>query len=308
MPSKPPSDDETTADEVAAVDQTDADDVIEVDDAAVDDAVEDGGSVDTDDAEADDDDVDSDDGEVVVKERKPAATGGKSGSAKASTGKAGSSSKVSSSADSSSKDSAPGGRQITLSVRTLVLGLVGALVAFGLIFGVVDNIRVRGQLNDLRDQNANNAKAEQVAGEYAVRAATLDYKDLTPWAANLKKGVSGELSKQFDVAVPAMQQILTPIRMSTTATLVSSKTTDVAGDIYRVTAVVDVTTKSLQTPDGASSLAAYVLTLNKADNWMITAVGDQATPGAPRLPGMPQGGQQQQQTTAPKQPAPAPGG
>ena len=33
VPSKPPSDDETTADEVAAVDQTDADDVIEVDDA-----------------------------------------------------------------------------------------------------------------------------------------------------------------------------------------------------------------------------------------------------------------------------------
>ena len=129
MPSKPPSDDETTADEVAAVDQTDADDVIEVDDAAVDDAVEDGGSVDTDDAEADDDDVDSDDGEVVVKERKPAATGGKSGSAKASTGKAGSSSKVSSSADSSSKDSAPGGRQITLSVRTLVLGLVAYLAS-----------------------------------------------------------------------------------------------------------------------------------------------------------------------------------
>ena len=61
-------------------------------------------------------------------------------------------------------------------MRTLVLGLIGALVAFGLIFGVVDNIRVRGQLNDLRDQNANNAKAEQVAGEYAVRAATLDYK------------------------------------------------------------------------------------------------------------------------------------
>jgi Mce-associated membrane protein len=308
VPTKPPNDDETTADEVAAVDQTDADDVIEVDDAAVDDAVEDGGSVDTDDTDADDDVVDSDDGEVVVKERKRAATGGKSGSAKASSGKAGSSSKVSSSStDSSSKDSAPGGRQITLSVRTLVLGLVGALVAFGLAFGVVDNIRVRGQLNDLRDQNANNAKAEQVAGEYAVRAATLDYKDLTPWAANLKKGVSGELSKQFDVAVPAMQQILTPIRMSTTATLVSSKTTDVAGDIYRVTAVVDVTTKSLQTPDGASSLAAYVLTLNKADNWMITAVGDQATPGAPRLPGMPQSGQQQQ-NTAPKQPTPAPGG
>ena len=58
---------------------------------------------------------------------------------------------------------------------------------------------------------------QPLAGEYAVRAATLDYKDLTPWAANLKKGVSGELSKQFDVAVPAMQQILTPIRMSTTA-------------------------------------------------------------------------------------------
>lgn len=241
----------------------------------------------------------ADDGEVVVKARKrPAASSvdgrpdapGASGSA--SAGKA-----------------AP--RQITLSVRTLLIGLVGLLVASGLIFGVVDNFRVRGQLNDIRSQQSNNAKAEQVAGEYAVRAATLDYKDLTPWAANLKKGVSPQLSKQFDVAVPAMQQILTPVRMSTTATLVSAKTTDVAGDIYRVTAVVEVTTKSLQTPDGASSLAAYVLTLNKADNWLITAVGDQASPGSPKLPGMPQQGQSGDQPTQPAQPTapnPAPGG
>ncbi|GAB11789.1 hypothetical protein GOARA_088_00530 [Gordonia araii NBRC 100433] len=212
-------------------------------------------------------------------------------------------------ASSESADTGGSPKQITLSVRALVLGLVGLLVGAGLLFGIVDNLRVRNQLGDLRDRQANEAKAEEIAGDYAVKAATLDYNDLTPWAANLKKGVSPQLAKQFDVAVPAMTQILTPVRMKTTANLVSSTTTDVSGDVYKVTAVVDVNTTSLQTPNGASALAAYVLTLNKADNWMITAVGDQATPGGtPRLPGMPnQPQQQQQQQAPPTQPAP-PGG
>jgi len=203
-----------------------------------------------------------------------------------------------------------GAKQITLSVRTLVLAVVGLLVGAGLLFGVVDNLRVRHQLNDLRAEKANAAKAEQVASDYAVKAATLDYKDLTPWAANLKKGVSPELAKQFEVAVPAMSQILTPVRMSTTATLVSATTTSVAGDVFCVTAVVEVNTTSLQTPNGATSLAAYVLTLNKAADWQITAVGDQAVPGgAPRLPGMPgQAGQPGQPGQPAPAPVPAPGG
>ncbi len=298
VPTKRPDDDEPTTAEQLEAASASTDEPLEISDAD-DSSMDDAADVDAaaDDAAAED--VEDRD-EVVVKERNRRPAGAASAAAKR--------------AGRASTEAGSGGRvgaevprrQVTLSVRTLVLGAVGLLVAAGLLFGVVDNLRVRSQLTELRDQNANHAKAEQVAGEYAVRAATLDYKDLTPWASNLKKGVSPQLSKQFDVAVPAMQQILTPIRMSTTATLVSAATTDVAGDVYRVTAVVDVTTKSLQSPDGATSLAAYVLTLNKADDWMITAVGDQAAPGSPRLPGLPQRGGQE--TTTPNQPRPAPGG
>ncbi|QKT08353.1 hypothetical protein HUN08_14965 [Gordonia sp. X0973] len=202
-------------------------------------------------------------------------------------------------------------RQITLSVRTLVYSLVGALVLAGLLFGVVDNLRVRHKLNTLQTQQANNATAERIAGEYAVRAATLDYKDLTPWAANLKKGVSPQLSKQFDVAVSAMQQIFTPLRLTMKATNITSQTTKSSGDLYNVVAVVQIDTTSVQAPNGATTLAAYTVTMNKAENWMITAVGDPSGSGLPGMPKQqqnPQAPQQAPPTTTAPAPAPAPGG
>ncbi|MFT3900980.1 MAG: hypothetical protein QM728_12155 [Gordonia sp. (in: high G+C Gram-positive bacteria)] len=260
----------------------------------------------------DDDSTSDEKGVVEVKKRtstasKSSAKSSKAGPKKAAAKKAGPKPSATKkpaqqqAEPASSTDAGP--RQITLSVRTLVFGVLGTLAVIGLLFGVVDNLRVRSQLHKVESQRDNSAKAEQVSGDYAVRAATLNYKDLTPWAANLKKGVSPELAKQFDVAVPAMQQVLTPVRMTATAKLVSAKTTDIAGDIYKVTAVVEVDSTSLQAPNGATSLAAYVLTLNKAQNWMITAVGDQAAPGSPKLPGLP--GAQSGRTTSPRSTAPS---
>ena len=62
------------------------------------------------------------------------------------------------------------------------------------------------------DQNANNAKAEQVAGEYARAGRHTRLQGTHAVGGQPEEAASGELSKKSDVAVPAMQQILTPIR------------------------------------------------------------------------------------------------
>ncbi|MEP9393665.1 hypothetical protein ABLE94_15605 [Gordonia sp. VNK1] len=215
--------------------------------------------------------------------------------------------------------------QVTLSTRTLV---VSALVIFQtllliaatavMIVFIVRDTAARNELGDMASAAADNAKAQEVAGTYAVAAATLDYQDLTPWIAAMKKGVSPELQRKYDVVGQTMEQIITPLRMKTTAELVLAKTTEHAGDMFKVDAVVNVTTSTVQNPSGGTAVAVYTITLDRSQNWLITQVGDPTQSIAGNLGSAAAGGGQQGQpsagatptptTSALPAPTPAPGG
>lgn len=163
---------------------------------------------------------------------------------------------------------------VTLSMRSLLIGgLITALIAALVVF-VIRDVSARSDLRSLETDQADRATAERIAGEYAVDAATLDYEDLTPWVSAMREGVSPELSRKYEVIGQAMEQILTPLRMKTTAELVTANTEDVAGDVYRVVAVVNVNTTTVQNPAGGSTVAVYTLVLDRAQDWLITDVGD----------------------------------
>ncbi|GAB20379.1 hypothetical protein GOEFS_115_00190 [Gordonia effusa NBRC 100432] len=165
-------------------------------------------------------------------------------------------------------------RQVSLSIRSIVVTAVIVLLVAALGLFVYRDLSARDDLNDLRASVADREHAEDVAGQYAVNAATLDYRDLTPWIANMKKGVSPDLQKQYDLIGQTMEQVLTPLRMQTSANLIVAKTVNVAKDVFRVQAVVDVNTKTIQTPNGGNTTATYTLTLDRSKDWMITSVGD----------------------------------
>lgn len=167
-----------------------------------------------------------------------------------------------------------GARQLSVSIRSLsTVLLVVALVAALAVF-VYRDLSGSAELDELRTAAADQEKAEDVAGRYAVAAATLDFKDLTPWIAAMKEGVSPDLQKKYDVIGQAMEQIITPLRMQTTAELVVADTQESNGDLFRVDAVVNVNTKSVQTPDGGNTVAVYTIALDRSKDWMITEVGD----------------------------------
>jgi len=202
-------------------------------------------------------------------------------------------------------------RSVTIPVDKLGWGAAAVIVILALIAGLVvfavRDMNARDDLSSLRADLANRAKAEDVAGKYAVNAATLDYHDLTPWLAALKQGVSPELVKKYEVVGPSLQQVLNLLQVQTTATLVVAKTVSVADNIFNVQVVVDTATKNTQMPQGNSSNVVYSITLDKRQNWLITQVGDPTNMVNSTLPGLGQTGQPQtgQQPGAPA-PAPAP--
>lgn len=164
-------------------------------------------------------------------------------------------------------------RSVSVSVRGLALGalavvLVGAVVALGWLY-----IDARHQLDAQKTQVAGDAHAEKVALDYAVNAATMDFKDLQAWHVKLVAGTSPELNKKLTDAGTSMEQVLAPLQWSSTAQPLVAKVRSNTGGVYVVDSFVSVQTKTVQASEALQSTATYSTTIDSNNNWQITDVG-----------------------------------
>lgn len=165
------------------------------------------------------------------------------------------------------------GRRVSISVRTLAAGavIVGLVVALGVLGWLYFGAKTR--LADQARQAADSSHAEQIALDYAVNAAIMDYKDLGPWKQNLVKGTTPELTDKLTKAATAMDQILLPLQWSSTAHPLAAKVRSDDNGVYVVDAFVGVMTKNVQASDSLQSTATYSITIDSNNAWRITDVG-----------------------------------
>lgn len=169
--------------------------------------------------------------------------------------------------------SAPPARQVSVSLRTLAVGgLIAVLVVAVGVLGWL-YLDARRELDAHARQAADDRRAEQVATDYAVAAAQMDYRDLGGWKNRLVAGTAPELAARLGEAADSMEQILAPLRWQSTAKPVAAIVRSRTGGMYVVDAFVSVLTKTTQAPEGLQSTATYSLTLDANNNWQITDVG-----------------------------------
>ncbi|AKP57200.1 hypothetical protein [Mycobacteroides abscessus] len=175
--------------------------------------------------------------------------------------------------EDSERDSAKARRQMTFSLRTVVVAAVICLLAVAV--GVLGWLYAdaRGQLDTATRQAGDSVQAEGIAADYAVHAAEMDYQDFNAWKVKLVKGTSPELKEKLGKAADSMEQVLTPMQWKSTAKPLATKTRSNAGGVYVVDSFVSVLTKTMQTPDGLQSTATYSITIDSNNNWQITDVG-----------------------------------
>lgn len=172
----------------------------------------------------------------------------------------------------------PGKGTVAVRVSTLIGGAAIAVLAIiALVLGVLLG-SARSDLSDLKAQDADNAKAEQIALDYAVGSATLNYQDVNAWVAKLKAGTSPELSAKFDATGAKLEQIIIPLKWTSAATPITAKVMSHEGEVYQVAAFVDVSTTNAQNPDGLRNTVTYNITVDAGKDWKITDVG--STDGA----------------------------
>lgn len=165
------------------------------------------------------------------------------------------------------------GRSISLSVRSLVIAGVIAILAGAAITMACLYIGARGQLSAQASESANDARAEKMALDYSVNAATMDAKDLQAWKVKLVAGTSPELNHKLSEAANSMEQVLVPLEWSSTAQPLVAKVRSRSGGLFVVDCFVSVQTKTVQAPEPLQSTATYSLTIDSNNNWLITDVG-----------------------------------
>jgi Mce-associated membrane protein len=165
------------------------------------------------------------------------------------------------------------GRRVSISVRTLAAGavVIGLVLALGVLGWLYFGAKTR--LADQDRQATDSSHAEQIALDYAVNAAIMDYKDLGPWKQNLVKGTTPELTDKLTKAATAMDQILLPLQWSSTAHPLAAKVRSDDNGVYVVDAFVGVMTKNVQAADSLQSTATYSITVDSNNAWRITDVG-----------------------------------
>ncbi|MFC4377199.1 hypothetical protein ACFO5K_24240 [Nocardia halotolerans] len=172
----------------------------------------------------------------------------------------------------------PGKATVAISVSSLVGGAaIVVLAVVAIVLGVLYG-SARSEVSDMRATAEDDAKAAQVALDYSVGSATLNYQDVDAWVANLKQGTSAELATKFEATGDKLEQIIVPLKWTSDATPITAKVMSRDGDVYQVAAFVDVSTTNAQNPDGLRNTVTYNITVDGGQDWKITDVG--STDGA----------------------------
>ena len=165
------------------------------------------------------------------------------------------------------------GRRFSVSLRALVVALVVSLLVVAVAVLAWLYIGARTTSAAQERAAAAHSHAEEIATDYAVNAAEMDYQDFNAWKVKLVNGTSPELKDKLTKAADSMQQILGPLQWKSSARPLAAKVRSEAGGIYTVDAFVSVLTKTIQAPAGLQSTATYSITLDSKNNWQITDVG-----------------------------------
>ncbi|CAJ1500496.1 hypothetical protein [[Mycobacterium] burgundiense] len=164
-------------------------------------------------------------------------------------------------------------RSINIGVRSLVTGAVVALLLAAVATLAWLYIGAQHQLDAQASRSADSARAEKIALDYAVNAATMNYKDLKPWKVALVAGTSPELNGKLTEAATSMEQIMVPLEWASTAEPLVAKVRSNADGIYVVDCFVSVQTKTVQASEALQSTATYSVTIDSNSAWQITDVG-----------------------------------
>ncbi|MBJ8342004.1 hypothetical protein JGU71_24250 [Antrihabitans sp. YC3-6] len=164
-------------------------------------------------------------------------------------------------------------RTVSFSWSTLAWGAATAALVVAVVVLAVIAISSRRDIAQRDSAAADANRAEQVATDYAVGAATVRFDDFDAWVGRLKTNTAPALADKFAATAPKLQEILTPLKWTSTATPIAAKVISESGGTRQVDVFLDVNSTNAQNPDGAQTTVTYTITIDQDSDWQVTDVG-----------------------------------
>ncbi|MFD7842614.1 hypothetical protein ACFV4K_06725 [Nocardia sp. NPDC059764] len=164
------------------------------------------------------------------------------------------------------------GKTVSLKVSTLVTAVAAAVLIAALVTVTVLWQSARGDVRSHDTRAADDQHAAAVASEYAMGAANLNYADFNAWTARLKANTTPALAGKFDATSSKLQEILVPLKWTSSPTLLSSQVINRDNGLYKVNVYLNVNSTNAQNPDGVLTTVYYTVAVDPSD-WKVTEVG-----------------------------------
>ncbi|MEC3956730.1 hypothetical protein VMT65_27095 [Nocardia sp. CDC153] len=164
-------------------------------------------------------------------------------------------------------------KTVSVKLSTLVTAAAAVLLIGALVWVTVLWQSARGEVNDAAARAADDKHAEQVASDYALGAANLNYADFNAWTARLKANTTPALANKFDATSSKLQEILVPLKWTSSPTLLSSQVINRDNGVYKVNVYLNVNSTNAQNPDGVLTTVYYTVNVDPKSDWKVTDVG-----------------------------------
>lgn len=164
-------------------------------------------------------------------------------------------------------------RTVSLRLSTVATAAVALIAVAAIVVLAALLWSARGDISAREAADSDRAKAERAASDYAVGASTIDYKNANAWLGKLEAGTSPQLADKFKATAPQLEAILTPLQWNSNAQPITAKVVSESNGIYKVDVFLNVSSTSVQTPQGGQTTVTYNVTLDKNSGWNITDVG-----------------------------------
>ncbi|GAB4586230.1 hypothetical protein [Nocardia sp. IFM 10818] len=167
----------------------------------------------------------------------------------------------------------PPRRAVSVPLSTLALSAALTVATLAALILGAFLVAARDNLAERDAAATANSRAEQAATDYAVGASTVNFADFNAWVARLKANTVPALSNKFDATAPKLQELLTPLKWTSTGQPITAKVVSESNGLYKVNVFVNVSSTNAQNPDGAQTTVTYNVTVDRDTDWKITDVG-----------------------------------
>ncbi|MBA4859193.1 hypothetical protein [Nocardia farcinica] len=129
-------------------------------------------------------------------------------------------------------------------------------------------------LDALRQQNADSARAAELARDYTLRSLTYDHRDVEAFFDAVRRDASDQLAQRYNEIHDTLSSIMTEAQVVATGEVVATAVEPAGNNQYTVTVFAKQRTQNIQNPEPVTAPNLLSVTVAKqGDTWKVADYG-----------------------------------